>query len=160
MEQKFSLLRLTESLKTEYVAHQLQGPAGIWWAHHRATFPENTPITWAQFTTAFRGNYIPPWLISMKVVEFMRFNQGTRSVTEYLHAFNNLSRYATDFVDTDTKKIASFKRGLSPKMLKTMGTSNRATFNDFISDCLTQENNNNLYSASKNRKRSYESGLS
>jgi hypothetical protein len=96
----------------------------------------------------------------MKVAEFMKLNQGTRSMTEYLHAFNNLSCYATDFVDTDTKKIASFKRGLSPKMLKTMGTSNRATFNDFISDCLTQENNNNLYSASKNRKRSYESGPS
>ena len=29
MEQKFRLLRLTEELKTEYAAHQLQGPAEI-----------------------------------------------------------------------------------------------------------------------------------
>jgi hypothetical protein len=32
---------------------------------------------------------------------------------EYLHAFNNLSRYAPEFVNTFAKKIASFKRGLN-----------------------------------------------
>ena len=52
MEQKFRLLRMTEELKAEFAAHQLQGPAGIWWAHQRTTFPEGAPITWAQFTTA------------------------------------------------------------------------------------------------------------
>jgi hypothetical protein len=30
----------------------------------------------------------------------------------------------------DAKKIASFKRGLSPKMLKSLGTSTRTVFND------------------------------
>ena len=90
----------------------------------------------------------------------MRLTQGTRTMKEYLHAFNNLSRYAPEFVNTDAKKIASFKRGLNPKMLKTMGTSSQTVFNDFISDCLTQENNNNAYSASKNHKRAFESGPS
>jgi hypothetical protein len=41
MEDKFRVLRLTEVLKTEYAAHQLQGPAGMWWKHHRTTFPPN-----------------------------------------------------------------------------------------------------------------------
>jgi hypothetical protein len=98
--------------------------------------------------------------MAMKVAEFMKLAQGTRSMTEYLHAFNNLSRYASDFVNTEEKKIASFKRGLNPKMLKSMGNSARITFNDFVSDCLTQENHNNLYTASKNRKRVFESGPS
>jgi hypothetical protein len=101
--------------------------------------------------------------MAMKVAEFMRLTQGTKSMMEYLHAFNNLSRCASEFVNTDTKKIASFKRGLNPKMLKTMGTSTRTVFNDFISDCLTQENNNNnnnIYTTSKSRKRSFESGPS
>ena len=53
----------------------------------------------------------------MKVGEFMRLSQGTKSVKEYLHAFNNLARYAPEFVNTEAKKIASFQRGLSPKML-------------------------------------------
>jgi hypothetical protein len=59
MEDKFHVLRLTEVLKTEYAAHQLQGPAKMWWKHHRTTFPPNAQISWREFTEAFRGVYIP-----------------------------------------------------------------------------------------------------
>jgi hypothetical protein len=52
-------------------------------------------------------------------------------------------------VDTDAKKIASFKRGLCPKLMKSMGNSKCATFNEFISDALTQENNNSIYATTK-----------
>jgi hypothetical protein len=160
MEDKFRVLRMTEVLKTEYAAHQLQGPAGMWWKHHRTTFPPNAHITWREFTEAFRGVYIPPGLTEMKLGEFLALNQGTKTVTQYLHAFNNLSRYASDMVNTDAKKIASFKRGLNPKMMKHVGTNTRTGFNDFVSDCLKQEKNNNVYVASKTRKRAFESGPS
>jgi hypothetical protein len=98
--------------------------------------------------------------MAMKHTEFMKLTQGNKSLTEYLQAFNNLARYATEFVDTDAKKIASFKRGLGPKLMKTMGTSKCVTFNEFISDALTQENNNSIYAASKSRKRAFEAGAS
>jgi hypothetical protein len=151
---------LTDELKTEYASHQLRGPAGIWWGHYRSTLPPNVPITWYQFKADFRGNYIPLGLMAMKHTEFMKLTQGNKSLTEYLQAFNNLARYATKFVDIDAKKIASFKHGLSPKLMKTMGTTKCATFNEFISDALTQENNNSIYAASKSRKRAFESGAS
>jgi hypothetical protein len=93
----------------------------------------------------------------MKLGEFLALNQGTKTVTQYLHAFNNLCHYAPDMVDTDAKKMASFKRGLNPKMMKHVGTNTRTRFNDFISDCLKQEKNNNAYTASKTRKRAFES---
>jgi hypothetical protein len=96
----------------------------------------------------------------MKLGEFLALNQGTKTITQYLLAFNNLCHYAPDMVDTDAKKIASFKRGLGPKMMKHVGTNARARFNDFISDCLKQEKNNNVYTASKTRKRAFESGPS
>ena len=50
-------------------------------------------------------------------------------------------------MDTDAKKIASFKRGLSPKLMKTMGNCKCAHFNEFVSDALSQENNNAVYAA-------------
>jgi hypothetical protein len=81
-------------------------------------------------------------------------------LTEYLHAFNNLSRYATSFVDTDEKKIDSFKRGLSTKLMKTMANSSRVTFNEFVSDALTQENQNNLHTTAKGQKRAFDVGSS
>jgi hypothetical protein len=160
MEDKFCVLRLTKVLKIEYAAHQLQGPTGMWWKHHRTIFPPNAQISWREFTEAFHGVYIPPGLVEMKLGEFLALNQGTKTVTQYLHTFNNLCHYAPDMVDTHAKRIASFKRGLSPKMMKHMGINNRARFNDFISDCLKQEKNNNAYTASKTRKRALESGLS
>jgi hypothetical protein len=160
IEDKFRVLRLTEVLKTEYVAHQLQGPAGMWWKHHRTTSPPNAQISWREFTEAFRGVYIPSGLVEMKLGEFLALNQGIKTVTQYSHAFNNLCRYAPDMVDTDAKKIASFKRGLGPKMMKHVGTNTHARFNDFISDCLKQEKNNNTYTASKTCKRAFESGPS
>ena len=96
----------------------------------------------------------------MKVVEFMQLTQGTKTLTEYMHAFNNLSRYAPGFVDTEEKKIESFKRGLGTKLLKTMANSRCATYNEFISDALTQENQNNLHAAAKGHKRAAEAGAS
>jgi hypothetical protein len=98
--------------------------------------------------------------MSMKHTEFMKLTQGTKSLTEYLHAFNNLSRYAIEFVNTDEKKIASFKNGLCLKPLMMLANNKSATFNEFVSDALTQESQNNIYAAYKNRRRAYEVGAS
>ena len=75
-----------------------------------------------------------------------------------MHAFNNLSRYALGFVDTEEKKIESFKRGLGMKLMKTMGNSRCTTYNEFISDALTQENQNNLHMVAKSHERVAEVG--
>jgi len=89
------------------------------------------------FKLAFRGYHIPPGLMRMKAAEFMQLTQGTKTLAEYMHAFNNLSRYAPDFVETEEKKIESFKRGLGTKLMKTMSNSRSTTYNEFISDALT-----------------------
>jgi hypothetical protein len=90
--------------------------------------------------------------MAIKHTEFMKLTQGDQSVTEYWHDFIHLSRYALDFVNTKDKKIASFKRGLCPKLMKTMCTSKCATFNEFVSDTLLQENCNAMYATSKCHK--------
>ena len=58
------------------------------------------------------------------------------------------------------KKIESFKRGLGTKLMKTMANSRCTTYNEFISDALTQENHNNLQAVAKGRKRAAEVGAS
>ena len=88
----------------------------------------------------------------------MSLTQGTKTLTEYMHAFNNLSRYALGFVDTEEKKIESFKRGLGTKLMKTMANSKCTTYNEFISDALTQENHNNMHATAKGHKRAIEAG--
>ena len=58
------------------------------------------------------------------------------------------------------KKIESFKRGLGTKLMKTMANPRCATYNEFVSDALTQENQNNLHAAAKGHKREAEVGAS
>jgi len=96
----------------------------------------------------------------MKAAKFMKLTQGTKTLSEYMHAFNNLSRYVPKFVNTEEKKIESFKRGLGTKLMKTMANSRCATYNEFVSDALTQENQNNLHAAAKGHKRVAEAGAS
>ena len=76
--------------------------------------------------------------MGMKAAELMRLTQGTKTLTEYLHDFNNLSKYAPGFVDTEEKKIESFKRGLGTKLMKTMANSRCLIYNEFIYDALTR----------------------
>ena len=85
----------------------------------------------------------------MKVPEFMRLTQGTKTLTEYMHT---LTSCAPEFVNTKEKKIESFKCGLGTKLMKTMVNSWCATYNEFVSDALTQENHNNLHAVAKSRK--------
>ena len=75
-----------------------------------------------------------------------------------MHAFNNLSRYAPKFVNNEERKIESFKRGLGTKLMKTMANSRCATYNEFVSDALTLENQNNLHAAAKGHKQATEVG--
>ena len=44
--------------------------------------------------------------------------------------------------------------------MKTLENNKSATFNEFMGDTLTQENNNSIYSASKNHKRAFEASAS
>jgi hypothetical protein len=98
--------------------------------------------------------------MAIKHNEFIKLTPGDKSVTEYLHAFINLSRYAPEFVNTEAKKIASFKRGLCPKLMKVMCNSKYATFNEFVSDAIHQENCNVVHAACKSHEKAYESKAS
>ena len=63
-------------------------------------------------------------------------------------------------MDTEEKMIESFKRCLGTKLMKTMANSRCATNNDFVSDALTQENQNNLHAVARGRKWAVEVGAS
>jgi hypothetical protein len=44
--------------------------------------------------------------------------------------------------------------------MKSMGNNKYITFNEFIRDALTQENNDKIYATSKTHKRNFEAGAS
>ena len=52
-------------------------------------------------------------MMLLKKKEFHSLRQGNRSVSEYLHKFNQLARYAPEDVATDGSKQERFLEGLN-----------------------------------------------
>nr|ABF97995.1 retrotransposon protein, putative, Ty3-gypsy subclass [Oryza sativa Japonica Group] len=113
---KLDTVRCNNEEKVIFAAHQLQGPASLWWDHFQATQPEGQPITWARFTAAFRRTHVPAGVMALKRREFRELKQGNRSVMEYLHEFNNLARYAPEDVREDEEKQEKFLAGMDPEL--------------------------------------------
>jgi hypothetical protein len=66
IEQKFGLLRCTETQKPLFAAQQLRGHASMWWGNYVAVQPAGHQITWDEFKLAFREHYIPEGVLHMK----------------------------------------------------------------------------------------------
>jgi hypothetical protein len=56
MEQKFGLIRCTETQKPLFAAQHLRGPAST---NFVAVQPEGHLVTWIAFKQSFREHYIP-----------------------------------------------------------------------------------------------------
>jgi hypothetical protein len=76
MEQKFGLIRCTETQKPLFVAQQLRGPASMWWGNFVAVQPAGHQVTWDEFKLAFGEHYIPEGVLHMKQEKFIRLKQG------------------------------------------------------------------------------------
>jgi hypothetical protein len=98
------LIQCTDEEKVAFPAHQLHGPASEWWDHFQATQLARQVITWARFSTAFRRAHVPAGVVALKKKEFRELKQDGRTVTEFLHEFNRLARYALEDVRTDEEK--------------------------------------------------------
>jgi hypothetical protein len=61
---------------------------------------------------------------------------GTRTVIEYMHAFNHLSRYASGYVDTENTRMCYFMMGLNLKLQMRLSTEEYATYNALVSDAI------------------------
>jgi hypothetical protein len=91
MEQKFGLIRCTETQKPLFAAQQLRGPSSTWWANFVAIQPAGHQITWEELKLAFREHYVLEGVLHMKQEEFIRLKQGGDTVMQYLNKFNHLS---------------------------------------------------------------------
>jgi hypothetical protein len=98
--------------KVLFATGQLQGSAGAWWDAYVAAHATLDVITWQEFTNSFRSHHIPAGLIKLKKKEFLSLKQGGTSVVEFQDRFIELSRYASEEVVDDAKKLERFMEGL------------------------------------------------
>jgi hypothetical protein len=70
-ESKFGLLHCIEYQKTMYVAQQLRGSAGAWWASYTAVLSMDHHVPCGEFRTAFRAHHLSVGLLRSKLKQFL-----------------------------------------------------------------------------------------
>ena len=77
-------------------------------------------------------------------------------MSAYVHIFLKLSKYATDLVDTEAKKVKRFLNGLNPTYKKMIVASNKPTTSDDVVDraFTTEEGHREEAIENENAKRS------
>jgi hypothetical protein len=78
--------------------------AANWWETYCNTHADVDSITCNEFKTRFRNHYVPRDTMKLKKKEVTDLKQGGMTVNEYLNSFIQLSRYATENINSAKKK--------------------------------------------------------
>jgi hypothetical protein len=136
IKRKLEAIGCPENQRVQLAAHQLSGMALAWWD----TFSEAVrDATWVEFETAFCEHHVPQGIVQLKEDEFRELTQGGRSVSEYVHKFTELARYAPDDVSTETRKVARFLKGLRPELKTILASQDFLNFSHLSNKAIQVE---------------------
>src|SRR5207237_1467048 len=119
-----------------------------WCATHLTMPPAGHRVLWTEFREAFKAHHIPSSIMKIKLREFLALKQGRKTVREYVQAFNHLSRYVPNHVDTDDKKKECFLEGMTPKLRSRLG-HRFESFNEMVDDAIAVEEDLRLHHLEK-----------
>ncbi|KAI5338891.1 hypothetical protein L3X38_018163 [Prunus dulcis] len=89
-----------------------KGNAYHWWQAVKRGYENPVAINWEEFQLVFSEQFYPPSYRHAKKSEFLYLKQGSMSVMEYEHKFNELSRFAPELVATEEDRCGRFEEGL------------------------------------------------
>jgi hypothetical protein len=122
-----------------YVAQQLRGSAGAWWASYTTALPADYHVLWGEFRATFRGHHLLAGTMRHKLAEFLNLHQGNHSIYEYTQEFNNLAQYGGHHVNTDAKKADLFHKELTIQLQNRLILSQNLSYNELASATIDQD---------------------
>ncbi|CAL8135565.1 unnamed protein product [Prunus armeniaca] len=93
------------------VAFLLKGNAYHWWKTVPRGYADPIAVTRAEFQRVYKQFYLHSYW-NAKKSKFLHLKQGSMSVFEYEHKFNELSRFAPELIPTEEEKCRRFEKGL------------------------------------------------
>ena len=113
METTFRFLGSNDEQKVTLAVYQIQGSAYDWWFMEKRKNEQyattNTKgiheqYTWAKFKKALVDKYFPRTIRVQKERDFIRLEQGRKTVSEYEAVFAKLAKYAPTLVDNESSR--------------------------------------------------------
>jgi hypothetical protein len=103
IEKKLVIGQHMDREKVLFATHQLYGSAANWWETYYNTHVNIDTIMWNEFKAHFWNHYVPRGTMKLKKKEFADLKQGSMTVNEYLNSFIQLSRYASNGINSDER---------------------------------------------------------
>jgi hypothetical protein len=135
--------------KVRYSVHLLSGPAAAWWDNEVTLQLPEKVFSWEEFKEKFRTFHVPESVVELKRREFEDLKQGSATMMVYIKEFTRLSRYASDEVSTDSKRVKRFLRGLDPYAAMQMKLTKPRNFQELMDTAITWENDYRLVQLSR-----------
>jgi hypothetical protein len=151
-ERKLKAVGANDEEKVRYAVHLLSGPAASWWDNEVTLQLPEKVFSWEEFKEKFCTFHVPKSIVELKRREFEDLKQGSSSLMSYTEEFTRLSRYASDKVSTDNKRVKRFLRGLDPYAVMQMKLTEPRNFQDLMDTAITWENDYRLVQLSRQKK--------
>ncbi|KAI5350327.1 hypothetical protein L3X38_003218 [Prunus dulcis] len=113
MERIFEVLACPVGDRVCLATFLLKGNAYHWWKAVERGYENPTAINWEEFQLVFSEQFYPPSYRHAKKSEFLYLKQGSMSVVEYEHKFNELSRFAPELVAIEDDRCRRCRRDTS-----------------------------------------------
>ena len=101
----------SNTTRIRLAAFQLEGESQVWWDWVK-TSRNLEAMTWGDFRELFMSKFFPASARHAKAQEFLELKQGNMTVLEYIAKLTKLTRFADDYVATDSAKVRKFEDGL------------------------------------------------
>lgn len=125
----FTALRYTEERKVAFAKFQLIGAAASWWSIIETKWEQqHTPKTWENFLNEFNNKYFTAGVREARIEEFVRLQQGTHMVSEYVARFDKLAKFVPGLVTTDGDRKARFIQGLSIELKEGLASAEQPSY--------------------------------
>jgi hypothetical protein len=151
-ERKMNAVGANDEEKVCYATHLLSGPATSWWENKVTLQLPEKVFTWEEFKEKFRTFNVSDSVVELKRREFEDLKQSNSTMMSYIKEFNQLSRYASDKVSTDAKRVKRFLEGLDPYAAMQMKLNKPQNFQELMDTAINWENDYQLVQLSRQKK--------
>ncbi|XP_028094593.1 uncharacterized protein LOC114294660 [Camellia sinensis] len=140
MEKLFPVFECTDDQKVTYATFMLQGIANDWWQMEKRIHEHDAnPYTWERFKKAFNEKYFPRSVRLQKQREFLKLEQGNKTVAEYEAEFTKLSKFASAFEADEDSRARKFEAGLRTNIMQQVVPFELPTFGAVLNKALLVE---------------------
>jgi hypothetical protein len=151
-ERKLKAVGASNEEKVRYATHLLSRPATSWWEKEVTMQLPEKVFTWEEFKEKFHTFHVSDSIVELKRREFEDLKHGSSTMMGYIKEFTRLSRYASDEVSTDSKRVKRFLRGLDPYVAMQMKLTKPRNFQELMDTAITWENDYRLVHLSRQKK--------